>query len=162
VDPVPAAEGAPASSAARKPSPPPGAKRARHQRWTRATLLVTVLVLAVFAAAIAWVIAGWLRSSPEDERVEAARVLLSGIATQVGEYHEVYAHLPERLSQLRDPALPSPYESDPRDPWYSRIEFVPHADGKGFRLRSLGPDKAPGTPDDLVVEHADVAELRRR
>jgi hypothetical protein len=123
---------------------------------------VTVAVLVAFGGALAWALTAWLRESPEDDRVKAARVLLRGIAAQVGEYEKVYAHLPENLAKLRDPALPSPYESDPRDPWYTRIEFVPAADGKGFRLRSHGPDKAPDTADDLVVVFADGASARAR
>jgi hypothetical protein len=146
----------------KKPSPPPGAKRARHKRWTRATLVVTAAVLVGFGGALAWALTSWFRESPEGERVKAARVLLRGIATQVGEYDKVYAHLPENLAKLRDPALPSLYESDPRDPWYTRIEFVPAPDGKGFRLRSYGPDKAPDTADDIVLSFADPASARAK
>jgi hypothetical protein len=136
----------------KKPSSPPGAKKARHQRWKRVAVWGTTLVIVGFAVALGFVLTSWFRTDPEAGRVKAGRVLLEGIATQIGNYDRHYAHLPERLSQLRDPALPSLFESDPRDPWYSRIEFEPQPDGVTFRLRSHGPDKAKGTADDLVLE----------
>ena len=154
VDSVPAGGPALPSPAARPPGSPPGAKRARYERWKKTTLLVTVLVLVAFGGVATWVLTSWLRESPEDDLVKNGRQMLARLAERVEEYRQVYAHLPQRLSQLRDPALKSDFEADVRDPWYTRIEFLPDEDGKGFRLRSAGPDKVMGTADDLLWPRA--------
>jgi type II secretory pathway pseudopilin PulG len=153
---------APSASGAKKPSSPPGTKRARHKRWTRATLVLTVVVIVGFGAALAWALTSWFRESPEADRIQATRVLLHGIAAQVGEYNAVYAHLPENLQKLRDPALTSKFEAQPRDPWDTDVDFSANPDGKGFRLRSRGPDKTADTADDIVVAVADVAGLPKK
>ncbi len=54
------------------------------------------------------------------------------------------AGLPEKLDQL--PGIASSLLTDP---WGSPYVYTRDSDGKGYALRSNGPDKTPGTQDDM-------------
>jgi len=142
---------------ARRPEPPrhtpsaPGAKRARHKRWTRVAAGVTIVGLLGFGAFL--VKAGpslWKRKTVQEMQTEGCFAFLDGLANRVRGFQDLKKRLPDSLAALRDPDLPSDHDAEPWDCWAKPIEYriVDEARGE-FRLRSYGPDKLPDSPDDI-------------
>lgn len=147
--PTPPPSAVPAPSVVRRPSSPPGAKRARHKRWVRVATIATGLALV---GGVLWMVLGF-RPPPTQQESEilGCRDFLSGIAEQVTLFVERRNRLPKTLAELRDTDSPSQYDAEPWDCWKKPIEYrVVDADARDFRLRSYGPDVKPDTPDDLV------------
>ena len=142
----------------RRPAPPrhtpsaPGAKRARPQRWTRIAAGVTVVGLLGFGAFLVKAGPGlFKRKTVQEMQAEGCLSFLDGIAHRIRGFQDMKKRLPEALAELRDPDLPSDHDAEPWDCWAKPIEYRIIDEAKGeFRLRSYGPDKLPGTPDDLL------------
>ncbi len=140
------------ATAGRKPGFVPGQKKARHQRWTRITTVVTILGL-VACVAFGVFVAPRLFDRPtlEENRIAGCRDFLMGISDQVRIFAGARERLPKTLAELRDPMLPSVYDAEPWDVWRKPIEYrVLDETKREFELRSLGPDKLPDTKDDIV------------
>ena len=107
--------------------------------------------MAAFAAFLVWV-APRLRGKSEAEmQREGCVAFLDGIAGEVRTYVELKGRLPRTLADLRDFEVGSEYDAEPWDCWSQPIEFrVVDAGAGTFRLRSGGPDRRPGTADDIV------------
>jgi hypothetical protein len=146
----PVSRDAPAASAApRRPaSSVPGQKRARHRRWTRIAAAVTVVGLLAFLGFLASVV---FRGKAEDPDVAGCRQYLSDLAAEVSKFADRRGRLPEALRDLRDPEGTSPFDAEPWDCWHQPFEYrVVDAGSRDFRLRSIGRDGRPDTPDDIV------------
>ena len=135
-----------------KPGYVPGQKKARHLRFALLVRVLTFAGLLAFVAFAAWgVVALFSRPSPAEVDVENCRTLLRGIATDVGGFRAKRGRLPETLAELRNPELPSRFEAQPRDSWDHPVQYRIVDEAKGeIRLRSLGRDGLPDTPDDIV------------
>jgi hypothetical protein len=125
----------------------PGAKRARHKRWTRTALVVTIAAMVGFAV----VVVLFLRGCGKDKDVEATRELLGHLAEHIQEHRARTGALPRAFSELVNPA--SKYHGDPIpvDAYGTRIQFAPlPSPDSRFVLRAAGPDREHGTPDDIL------------
>jgi hypothetical protein len=132
----------------RRPSSPPGAKRARHKRWTRIATAVTVVGLGAFVGALALLLGG---GDETDPRRVACRTDMEGIAREVGAFADRKGRLPSELKELFGPESTSPFDAEPWDCWHRPYEYrVIDPAARRFLLRSRGPDGLPDTPDDVV------------
>ncbi len=139
-------------SAGPRPGFVPGQKKARQKRWTRITTVVTLAGLAA-CVAVGVLVAPRLFDKPtlEQSRIVGCRDFLKGISDQVKIFVDARSRLPKALAELRDPMLPSVYDAEPWDVWKKPIEYrVVDEAKREFELRSLGPDRLPGTADDIV------------
>jgi hypothetical protein len=132
----------------RLPPPKTGTpKPVRHRRWRRAALAATALALVGFGV----LTVSFLRKQGGDEGVSSTQHGMSGIARALGDYRAHNGRLPDALSRIVDPRYN--YEGDvvPEDAWRGMIEYrVLDAEKGTYRLRSLGRDRLPDTPDDIV------------
>lgn len=130
----------------------PGQKKARHRRWTRITTGVTLAGLVACVAAGVLVLPKLFdRPSLEANRIAGCREFLAGVASEVRTFAEARGRMPSTLADLRDPELPSAYDAEPWDVWRKAIEYrIVDVARREFELRSLGPDRLPDTPDDIV------------
>ena len=83
---------------------------------------------------------------------------LKGIEAALWQYHIHHQRLPTDEEGL-DVLIDAEGESEPllrygeqaiTDPWGNRIRYQRN-DSSGFTLGCDGPDRKPGTPDDMVV-----------
>jgi hypothetical protein len=151
-DAAPAPEASPggARPAPARPTTVPGAKRRRHQRWTRIATWATVAGVVVFGAVVVWIVSDWRTRSQADPQVVGTRQTLDRLAAEIQNFVKERHHPPKELFELRAPDLPSNFDAQPWDLWKRPIQYrvVDEATAK-FRLRSLGPDGVGGTADDL-------------
>jgi hypothetical protein len=134
----------------RAPPPPRGrsvSKPVRHRRWGRATVWVTLAGVAVVVA-----VAALLLFPGGDPKVESTLTEMGRIESEVRRHRKEHGTMPTRLSEIVGPG--STYHGDivPEDAWRTPLEYrVVDAATGAFVLRSWGPDRAAGTPDDLVL-----------
>jgi hypothetical protein len=141
-------EAAPAASSPRSPGYVPGAKRARHKRWTRVATAVTVATLLAFGAVVALLVSGGEKTDP---KTEACRISLEAIAAEVRGFAVANQRLPRDLNELFGPEGSSQFDAEPWDCWHHPFEYrVVDAATWDFRLRSRGADEEPDTADDIV------------
>ena len=76
----------------------------------------------------------------DDQRVVAARAQLANLAALLDQARGASPHYPETLP-----------EAPPQDPWKTPVSYSRTGPDRAV-LRSAGPDRAFGTPDDLVHE----------
>ncbi|MDJ0976074.1 MAG: type II secretion system protein GspG [Planctomycetota bacterium] len=131
----------------RKGAPKPGAKRRQYLRYKRIATVLGLLVVAGVAVILAGVFAG----PAEDEGVAATRALLDDLAAALDAHHARVGELPTRVSELVNPNSPYKGSAIPEDAWRRLIQYkAVDVRGGVWRLRSLGEDGKPGTPDDMV------------
>jgi len=91
------------------------------------------------------------------ESLTGAREL--NIAKWTADFLRANGHLPASTQELPLPEPPAdPKENPLNDGWGLPITFLPV--GRGFELRSNGPDRVPGTPDDIVHRVVDPATVQ--
>jgi hypothetical protein len=78
--------------------------------------------------------------------VERTYVRLSNLQFAVSRYVAERGDLPENLGEVLPQGPPAAFT---RDAWDGEILFTVR--GTDYELRSLGPDRQPNTPDDLVL-----------
>lgn len=129
----------------------------RVHRRSAFTLLEVLLVLVIIV-----VIAGFgiqtLMGSFESAKKNAAKGMISMLSSSVKRYQLNIGNLPTSLDALHEAPsdLPDPsvwsQELDkpvPLDPWGSPYEYA--VEGSKFTISSPGPDKQPGTADDITM-----------
>jgi hypothetical protein len=126
----------------------PAPKPVRHRRWKRVALGVTLLALVGFAA----MTVSFFRRQGRDEGVEATRVLMGEVVRAVEQYRkDNRGELPRSLASLWYPGARHHLDVVPEDSYRTALEYkVVEGEKGGFRLRSLGADRVPDTPDDIV------------
>lgn len=76
--------------------------------------------------------------------VRTARLLMAATARALMRYRDRHGHYPSSLDALQPDYLREP----PVDPWGRALEYELGANGRTYRLRSLGRDGKPGGSDD--------------
>ncbi len=98
-----------------------------------------------------WVDIETLFAALDRQRSDDTAVALRKLADGISEYREENGSLPDPDSNLSDTLHPLFMgELIRQDSWGQDIQYEVTGDG-GFRLRSTGPDRMPGSSDDIVV-----------
>jgi hypothetical protein len=118
------------------------------------------LVLLVGVAFVLWKATFGDSVSPRLRALDA-EVRLLHHRLEVFKYWDVKGALPECLDDTMTIRGASPVSEWNRysrergkqcvDPWDEALGWTRDADGAGFEIRSHGPDRKAGTPDDLVL-----------
>ncbi len=106
------------------------------------TWLTRLVPAALALAALALLIAAW-----PGTRATRAREEHAGLAREIHAFADATGAWPERLGDLGWRLYEVFDDGEPVDPWGRRWDYS--AGEGGFRLRSAGPDGAPGSDDDV-------------
>ncbi|MFC1758524.1 type II secretion system major pseudopilin GspG [Planctomycetota bacterium] len=126
--------------------------RRRSKRRNGFTLLEVLLVLMILVI-LASMTTLFIRGAGQKAKRRAAEAQIGAFGQALDMYEMDYGSFPgpsEGLQALRTPpqgGAPIVNKEIPLDPWGSpyQYEFV----GDTYRIWSLGPDKNPGTEDDV-------------
>ena len=127
----------------------------RHpQGFTLIELLLVMVILAILASVVAMKVVG----KTQEARITAARTDISTLKTALGQFEIDNGRFPttdEGLQALlTNPGLDNwkhaYIDKMPVDPWGTNYVYqCPGTNGQDFDLFSDGPDKQPGTADDV-------------
>ncbi len=126
--------------------------RRRSKRRNGFTLLEVLLVLVILVI-LASMSTVFIRGAGQRARRRAAEAQIGAFDNALKMYEIDFQNYPtssEGLNALRVPPQGgAPYldKDPPLDPWGSPYQY--ESNGDGFRVWSLGPDKNPGTGDDV-------------
>jgi oligopeptide transport system ATP-binding protein len=123
------------------PPPDPG----ETLSWARRSALFVLLVGVSLAAVV---------SARSATKSAVARQQLTSLETEIRGYRVASGELPPALGDLGYRLGFVFGRARASDPWGSAYRYEPAADGGQFVVSSSGPDRAPGTKDDLVVTGA--------
>jgi general secretion pathway protein G len=133
-------------------------RRSRQSGFTLVELLLVLVILGILAAIVVPKFSG----RTESAQITAAVTQISTFATaldayeiDIGGYPKGSDGLQQLVIQPADtPAWKGPYlKSDiPNDPWGNPYiyEYPGRIHTSGYDISSMGPDKQPGTADDIV------------
>ena len=107
--------------------------------WLFLLGLVSLLVLGAITVSDDWSCSG-------QSHVKRAKRDMEEIQWRIKIYDARHGHLPDSLEPLVDGEILLEY---PVDQWGTDYQAFPRHDGKGFVLRSAGPDCIGGTLDDI-------------
>jgi general secretion pathway protein G len=144
-------------------SRPPASRRLHRRRsgqsgFTLVELLLVLVILGILAAIVVPKFSG----KTESAQITAAITQISTFATaldtfeiETGSYPRGADGLQQLVVQPADlPSWKGPYlKSDiPNDPWGNPYiyEYPGRIHASGYDITSMGPDKQPGTADDIV------------
>jgi general secretion pathway protein G len=116
------------------------------------TLIEVLLVVAILGI-LAGVVVVNFSGKAERANINSTRASISAVGVAVDLYEVDTGRFPATLNALLDndgaPAWHGPYLRTPAvDAWGTPLSFS--AGENTFKIASAGPDKAPGTPDDLT------------
>lgn len=124
------------------PHAPPTSPR-RPNRFLR-----VIAVLMVGVAIVAWVVLSRHMAATQPER--ATRASLAVLKSAILMYLPAERACPRQLSDLQTARPPYLNPGPLVDGWGSAFIYEPHPGAnRPFSLRSPGPDRIPGTADDL-------------
>ncbi len=128
--------------------------RAAARGMTLIEIMVVLVILGMIAAAVAVNVVG----RQKDAEIRQAKTDVQNIANQgVDAYRVMKGHYPSTEEGLR--ALiqegflkANNPDGDIKDPWGQPYVYLSpgQAHPDGFDVKSNGPDRQPGTPDDIV------------
>lgn len=111
-----------------------------------AWLLLIVLVCAVGVSVVKWIVQSMVPSTKQ----RGAESELSSFVDVIAAHHDLYGECPLDLSDLYRGTKHEGGATRVIDPWGS--DYIYERTSTGYVIRSLGPDRKMGTPDDLVRE----------
>lgn len=124
--------------------------------WTRAAnnaprgmtlieILVVIAIIGIVATVVAVGVVGYLK----DAKIQATKTLVDNVAKGVSSYAVTYWRLPKDLGELVEAKYIK--KNQTRDPWNGDLEYTEGSGGDidDFILCSNGPDKSPGSDDDI-------------
>ena len=112
----------------------------------RGMTLIEIMVVMVIIGIIGTVVAVNVIGASEDADIDAAKILVERrVAEEVAAYKARYREFPESLEVLVEKKKLT--KKQLMDPWNKPLVYVPG--DQDFQLCSAGPDKNPGTPDDI-------------
>lgn len=117
----------------------------------RGFTLVEIMVVIVILGLLATLVVPNILASSDEARVGKAKTDCKMIAEQVSFFYTKKGRLPDDLNELteKDDNGNSYINELPNDPWDSAYELVPGDTRRDFRVISWGPDRNPGTEDDI-------------
>jgi len=112
----------------------------------RGMTLIEIMVVMVIIGIIGTVVAVNVMGASEDADLDAAKILVERrVAEEVAAYRARYREFPESLDVLVEKKKLT--KKQLVDPWNKPLIYVPG--DSDFQLCSSGPDKNPGTQDDI-------------
>ena len=115
--------------------------------------LVEILVVVTILGILATIVVIKANNHIKLARIQATRATIQSIATAISNYEmQIGQYLPDLNDLVKegDEDWPGPFlesEQVPRDAWGSDFKY--EIRGKRVRITSAGPDRQPGTPDDI-------------
>lgn len=119
--------------------------RIRARAFSLLELMLVVAIIAVLSGIVAYNVI----SGGEKAKLRASQATMDIVANGLKQYHLDNSAYPATITALYsakilDAAKPA------KDGWGSDLIYSPQGlNGQDFTLRSPGPDKQPGTPDDI-------------
>ena len=91
---------------------------------------------------------------PPEDPSSTARILVNNVGEAVSSYSVTHRRLPGSLDDVIETKYMKKNQSD--DPWGQPLVYTPG--DAGFALSSNGPDKEPGTDDDVCIDKGDTPD----
>lgn len=114
----------------------------------RGMTLIEIMVVMAIIALIGTVVAMNVGGAQDDADLMAARTLVRNVGNQVDLYRSIRREYPNSLDVLvEERRIP---KSQTIDPWRQPLSY--ELTDLSFRVCSNGPDKQPGTQDDICSD----------
>lgn len=121
----------------------------KNRIHARAFSLLELMLVVAIIAVLSGIVAFSVTTGGEKAKRQASIATMDVVANALKTYNLDNSAYPQNIAALYaakilDPAKPA------KDGWGSDLIYSPQGlNGQEFTLRSSGPDKQPGTPDDL-------------
>ena len=119
--------------------------RTAPRGMTLIEILVVIAIIGIVATVVAVGVVGYLK----DAKIMSTKTLVDNVAKGAAAYAVTHRRLPKDLGELVEAKYIK--KNQTRDPWDGDLEYTPGSgnDIDDFTLCSSGPDKSPGSDDDI-------------
>ena len=121
--------------------------RSTESGFTLVEIMVVIVILGLLATLVARNVIG----ASDEARITKAKADCSTIASAVRSFRARTGRMPENLDELvtKNERGMSELEELNLDPWDTPYELIEGDTPREFEVISCGPDRSPGTEDDI-------------